>query len=102
MPSEKQPAPRPWGFNDMMVVAAFRHCCGRETPIVGVCADWLIEQWQDFSDNAKAAIQRELEEEFKGDDEARARGHQYTPLGEDRYRAEWERVRNLWANAGHA
>ena len=99
MPKKKQPAPRPWGFQDLMVTAAFRYCCGRQTYIVGACADWLIEQWPNFADNAKAIIRRDLEEEFWRDDEARDRGENYKPLGSDCDRANWERVRHLWANA---
>ena len=89
-----------FGFNDLMVIAAFRYCCGRKSYIVGVCADWLIEQWPNISGNAKAVIQRDLEEDFKRDDDARAveaRGHSL-PLGNDCDRRDWERVRNLWAN----
>ena len=87
---------KPWGFNDLMVTAAFRYCCGRQTYIVGCCADWLIEQWPNFADSTKVLIQRELEEEFKRDDAARERKDDYKPLGHDCDRAEWERVRGLW------
>lgn len=82
---------RPWGFNDLMVVAAFRYCLGRRTYIVGVCADWLIAQWPNFSDSTKDLIQRELEEAFKRD-----ATNEYKPLGDDCDHAEWERVRGLW------
>jgi len=92
----KKEEPSPWGFGDLMVTAAFRYCCGRKTYIVGTCADWLIEQWPNFDNNAKAIIQRDLEEEFKRDDQARAAGESYLPLGHDCDRQEWERVRLLW------
>ena len=42
-----------WGFNQLMVIAAFRYCVGRQTYIVGACADWLIEVWPLLSDNTK-------------------------------------------------
>lgn len=85
-----------YGRDDLMATAAFRYCLGRMTYIVSDCADWLIEQWPNFSDNAKAVIMRDLEEEFARDDEARAHGSTYKPLGHDCDRDEWERVRRLW------
>ena len=86
----------PWGRDDLMVTAAFRYCCGRMTYIVSDCADWLIDQWPAFSDNAKAIIQRDLEEAFQSDDADRERGSDYKALGHDCDREEWERVRKLW------
>lgn len=87
-----------FGRNDLMAVAAFRYCLGRKTYIVGECADWLIEQWPNFSDNAKAIIKRDLEDTFLSDDETRAAGVDtfFKPLGMDCDRAQWERVRALW------
>lgn len=90
-----------YGRNDLMVVAAFRYCLGRMTYIVSDCADWLIEQWPHIAENARKVIQRDLEEAFKRDDEAReedAKGsaHFYKPLGHDCDRAQWEKVRRLW------
>lgn len=87
-----------FGRKDLMAVAAFRYCLGRRTYIVDECADWLIEQWPNFSDNAKAIIKRDLEYAFLSDDEARATGVDpvYKPFGMDCVRAQWERVRALW------
>jgi len=85
-----------WGEDEMMVVAAFRYCCGRRTYVVGCCVEWLIKQWPTFADKTKAIIQRDLEEEFRRDDAARERGYSFRPLGDDCDRAGWERVRNLW------
>ena len=86
-----------WGFNQLMVIAAFRYCVGRQTYIVGACADWLIEVWPLLSDNTKAVIKRDLEAEFVRDDEAREREESYKPLGWDCDRKDWERVRKLWS-----
>ena len=86
-----------WGFNALMVTAAFRYCCGRQTYIVGACADWLIENWAKFPKNVRDVIQRDLEETFTQDDEARKNlNSTYKPLGWDCDRKEWERVRALW------
>ena len=89
-------ANQPWGYQQMMVVAAFRYCCGRRTYIVQECADWLIANWSDFSDNTKAAIKRDLDSEFRLDDEARRTNSEHKPLGYDCDRQQWDRVRSLW------
>ena len=31
-----------WGWNEIMVISAFRYCVGRQTYVVQACADWLI------------------------------------------------------------
>lgn len=85
------------GHDHLMVIAAFRYCLGRQTYIVGECARWLINTWPLLSDPTKAIIKRDLEEQFKLDDDARAQGRDYKPLGWDCDRAEWARVRKLWA-----
>ncbi len=85
-----------YGRDDMMAVAAFRYSLGRMTYIVSDCADWLCEQWPNIAENAKKVIQRDLEEAFKRDDEARADRQDYKPLGHDCDRAQWEKVRRLW------
>ena len=83
-----------YGFDDLMVTAAFRYCLGRQTYIVRECAEWLIRIWPTLSERAKIIIQRELEQAFY--DAGVGRG--YLPLGADCDRKEWEKVRGLWAN----
>lgn len=61
----------PWGRDDLMATAAVRYCLGRMTYIVGDCADWLIEHWPNISSNARAVIQRDVEERFEQDDRNR-------------------------------
>ena len=85
-----------WGWNDLMVIAAFRYCMGRQTYIVQACADWLIDIWPMLNENNRAVIQRDLEREFELDDAARAAKDNYKPLGWDCDRKDWERVRALW------
>ena len=85
-----------WGWHELMVISAFRYCCGRQTYVVGACADWLISIWPMLGDNTKAVIKRDLEREFERDDEARAAQENYKPLGWDCDRKDWERVRELW------
>lgn len=79
-----------------MAIAAVRYCLGRTSYIVSDCADWLIDNWQRLPDSARAIIQRDIEEEFRRDDEARAEGQDFKPLGWDCDRAAWAKVRQLW------
>lgn len=85
-----------WGRGDLMAIAAVRYCLGRQTYIVGDCERWTFANWEHFPENVRKLIQREVEEEIKRDDEARARGAAHKPLGYDCDRAAWERVRTLW------
>ena len=81
-----------YGRDGLMAIAAFRYCVGRQSYIVGDCAEWLIEQWPSFPPNVRQIIARDLREEFKRDDEARSRGDTYKPLGMDMDRGQWSRV----------
>jgi hypothetical protein len=85
-----------YGPDDIMVIAAFRYCVGRRTYMVGYCSEWLIRLWPMLSERACFVIQRDLEEAFCRDDEARANGSEYKPLGMDMDRREWGKVRDLW------
>lgn len=76
-----------WGFNDLMVTAAFRYCLGRRTYIVNACCNWLIANWDKFNTQAKLLIQRELDEEFERDIKG---------LGDACDIEDWKRVRALW------
>ena len=99
-PSEWRPLyadkPKSFGRDDLMVLAAVRYCMGRMTYIVGDCVDWLIDEWDNISPSMQRIIQRDIEDEFRRDDEARQRGESHRPLGMDIDRASWEKVRRLW------
>lgn len=88
-----------YGRDSLMAIAAFRYCLGRMTYIVSDCADWLIEQWPILPDNVKNVIKRDLEAEIKADDEARAEGREYKPLGHDCDRVSWLKVRKMIAES---
>lgn len=88
-----------WGWHDLMVIAAFRYCLGRQTYVVQTCSDWLTDIWPLLTEHTQGVIRRDLEEEFRRDDEARAREEKHKPLGWDCDRKDWERVRALWGNA---
>lgn len=81
---------------ELMAVAAFRYYCGRETYAVGVCADWLIENWPNFLESTRSIIKQDLERAFLLDNSSRGRGGARKPLGSASDRADWERVRALW------
>jgi len=85
-----------WGRDGLMAMAAFSYCLGRMTYIVGYCERWIFANWEHFPENVRKQIQREVEEEIRRDDEARAQGLEHKPLGGDCDRAAWERVRSLW------
>ena len=86
-----------WGWQDLMVLAAFRYCLGRMTYIAGVCADWLVDKWPELPPRSKSLIRTELDRAFVQDDEDRASGTSFKALGWDCDRAAWEKVRALWA-----
>ena len=101
------PKPKPtltreqaWGWNDLVVIAAFRYSCGQSTYMSKVCAEWLVEIWPLLGLNTRAVIERDLEASFKDDDEARQKSEVFRPLGWDMDRKEWEKVRALWAKGG--
>lgn len=83
-----------------MLIAATRYYTGRRT--IGACdwADRLASAWPEIPEGTRAVIRRDLETEFKDDDEARARGDQYKPLGDDCDRQAWEKVRQAWQIMG--
>lgn len=86
-----------WGRDDLMAIAAVRYCLGRMTYITSDCSEWLVAQWPNIKPNARAVIQRDIDEAFARDDEARESGDSYKPLGWDCDRAVWQKVRELWA-----
>ena len=86
-----------WGRDDLMAIAAVRYCLGRMTYITSDCSEWLVHQWPNIKPNARAVIQRDIDEAFARDDEAREAGDSYKPLGWDCDRAAWQKVRELWA-----
>ena len=81
-----------YGRDSLMAIAAFRYCLGRQSYIVGDCCEWLTEQWPSLPSNVRAVIERDLREAIKRDDDARADGEQYKPLGMDMDRKDWLRV----------
>lgn len=88
----------PAGSDNLMIIAAVRYCLGRMTYIVSDCADWLIHIWPALDERTRKVIQRDIEHAFELDGKARTESRPYKPLGMDQDRAQWERVRALWAS----
>lgn len=86
-----------WGWQDLMVISAFRYCLGSMTYISGVCADWIVDKWPELPPHSRTLIRTELDRAFAQDDEDRASGSSVKALGWDCDRREWEKVRALWA-----
>ena len=53
---------RYWGTHHIMVTAAHRYCLGRRTYIVGLCVDWLLQNWDRIEPNTKILIRDETKE----------------------------------------
>lgn len=85
----------PWGYEDIMVLAAFRYCVGRRSYIVYECVSWMLINWPKFGDFVKTHILVELENLFDMDDKFRTTGNGCLTLGDDCDRIEWERIRDL-------
>jgi hypothetical protein len=81
-----------YGMNGLMIIAAVRYCIGRRSYIVSDCADWILANWDDWPENVRTIIQRDLEQEF----ERAAQNPDWNPLGDDCDKREWEKVRALW------
>jgi hypothetical protein len=81
-----------YGMKGLMIIAAVRYCIGRRSYIVSDCVDWILANWDDWPENVKITIQRDLEYEF----EKVAQNPDWNPLGHDCDKREWERVRALW------
>jgi hypothetical protein len=77
-----------WGRDDLMVLAAFRYCLGRQTYIVSDCVNWLLEILPRLTPPTLGILRRDLEEAYKRADD----GDQYA-LGSQLDRSTWDRLR---------
>ena len=83
-----------------MLIFATRYCTGRKTIAAASFARELAEAWPTIPAHTRNIIRRDLTDAFKDDDEARARGETYRPLGMDCDRQAWEAVRQAWLREG--
>jgi hypothetical protein len=80
-----------------MTFWAFRYFLGRMTAHTHCFIDGLVKAWDLLDEKDRDMIKRELEEEFRRDDNCRAQNSSYRPLGADMDRQAWEKVRNLYS-----
>ena len=50
------------GLNELVVLAAFRYACGRQTYIVSVIQTFLLDVWPDLSEEMREVIKRDIRE----------------------------------------
>ena len=79
------------------VIVAFRYFLGRMT--IGACcfARELAFAWDSLGSGTQNVIKSELDSMFQRDDESRAEGGHYHPLGMDMDRQAWELVRKAYS-----
>ena len=81
-----------------LLIGATRYYTGRMTITACCFAEYeLAKAWPRIPANTRAIIARDLEEEFRRDDEARIEGTPYLPLGMDCDRRAWDAVRLAYA-----
>lgn len=81
-----------------LLIAATRYFMGRRTIAAGHFAQHeLAAHWDKIPEQTQRVIQRDLEEAFKSDDEARANGDSFRWLGDDCDRAAWDCVRQAYS-----
>ena len=78
------------------VIVAFRYYVGRTTISAYLFTEDLARAWDSLPAGTQSIIQRELEDKFRRDDEARASHDPYLPLGMDVDRVAWELVRKAY------
>ena len=86
----------PWGPNQMMAVAAVKHCVTVYGPTVHVCALWVIANWGEFTPETRDCIQYEVKRALEADELHRAG----PGSGLDNKRKDLEMIRTLWMRKG--
>ena len=86
----------PWGLNQMMAVAAVRHCVTIYGPTVNVCARWVVANWHEFTPQTRDCIQYEVGKALEADELHRAGPGSSL----DDKRRDLEIIRTLWALKG--
>jgi hypothetical protein len=87
--------PEPLPVPGWLVLNACRYALGRTTYAVGETVAWLVKHWGRVPQEARRVIARDMAREFASDDESRAAGGSYHPLGMDPHRREWQKVLDL-------
>lgn len=77
---------------DWMVIDAVRYAMGRRTYQVGVTCGWVKSHWHLLDSHIQDVIRQDVECEFA----AAERTGNYSHLGSNCDRQDWESVRALW------
>ncbi|ATW46605.1 preprotein translocase subunit SecG [Glaesserella parasuis] len=80
-----------------LAIQSLRYCRGRMTYVVSDCADFIRQHWQDFSQNTKNIIIRELDTGLKLHEGDVRDGREYRYLGHDCDYRTWKNLRE-WIN----
>ena len=80
---------------DWMIIDAVRYAIGRRSYQVGITAAWVRCSWNMLNEHTQAIIRQDIEGEFA----AAERTGNYSHIGYDCDRKEWEDVRRLWTIA---
>jgi len=82
-----------------LLLGATRYYMGRRSYAVGSFCQNLANAWDELSPSLQKLIARDLEDEFRRDDEARENKSEYRPLGDNCDRQSWELVRSKYTPA---
>ena len=82
--------------DQLMVIAAFRHCLGSRTYMSGACVQWLHDNWPQLTEKCQNVIARELEEAFRSDDLALDSHPHMVRIFDDISRSTWMRLRDFY------
>ena len=77
-------------------LGAARYYLGRRTYAVTDFCRLLVQEWDSLNPLLKGLIERDIEDEFKRDDEHRRHYSENLPLGDNCDREAWVTVRSLW------
>jgi hypothetical protein len=86
----------PWGFNQIMAVAAVKHCVTVYGLTVHVCARWVIANWGEFTPETRDWIQYEVTKAIEADELHRAGPGSYL----DNKLQDLVMIRSLWMRKG--
>jgi hypothetical protein len=86
----------PWGLNQMMAVAAVRHCVTVYGATIHVCALWVIANWGEFTPETQDAIKYEVERAM---DCSELQGAYRGSVADDKWR-DLAMIRTLWMRKG--
>jgi hypothetical protein len=86
----------PWGLDQMMAVAAVRHCLTVYGPMVYWCAQWVRDNWDEFTPHTRLCIRHEVTKALEAEELHRAG----PGSGLDNKLQDLVMIRSLWMQKG--